>query len=419
MKIISIANQKGGCGKTTTAINLATALSINGKKVLLVDLDAQAHASLGLDIESQDSLYNVISNLTPRKLKIENIIKRVENCFDIAPSSILVGTLEQELADEIGRELKLYEVLSTIKDQYDFILIDCSPSLGILTVNAIRASDEIIIPAETSRFSVQGVEHLVEIVDLVKSRLNHDVKYRVLITMFDSRLRHSFAMLETFKKKFGEYLYDTIIHINVKLKESAVMGKPVAFFDKYSRGSKDYYTLAKELIFLGKQEGDGEGISESESISQVEKEEVVAENVSTSKSVRGELQEEIDKVEAQEAESSTVRPFSKRMQKIVKKEAQKLFSTRFAIDVSGVKSVYVTGSFNDWSLDDSCRLEEVGGDGQWRVDIPLKAGFYKYQFIVDGVWKEDPGNPRRERNSFGDINSLVEVKAAVSASKKN
>jgi len=112
-----------------------------------------------------------------------------------------------------------------------------------------------------------------------------------------------------------------------------------------------------------------------------------------------------------------VRPFSKRIQKIVKEETQKLFPTRFAIDVSGAKSVYVTGSFNDWSLDDSCRLEKV--DGQWRVDIPLKSGFYKYQFIVDGVWKEDPVNPRRERNSFGDINSLVEVKAAESTGKKN
>jgi len=390
MKIISIANQKGGCGKTTTAINLATALSINGKKVLLIDLDAQAHASLGLDVESEDSLYNVISTNTPRKLKIENIIKRVEDSFDIVPSNILVGTREQELADEIGRELKLSEILSTIQDQYDYILIDCSPSLGILTVNAIRASHEIIIPAETSRFSMQGVEHIMEIITLVKSRLEHDVKYRVLVTMFDSRLRHSFVMLDTFRKKFGEYLFDTIIHVNVKLKESAVMGKPVAFFDKYSRGSKDYFTFAKELILLTKQEDGQEDAFKAESASEVQPKEV---------------------------KRSILSPFSKRMTKTVNEEAQGLFPTRFTIDISGAKSVYVTGSFNDWSLDDSCRLEEF--DGKWRVDIALKPGFYKYQFIVDGVWKEDPSNPRRERNSFGDINSLVEVKAPVSASNNN
>ena len=254
MRIIAIANQKGGCGKTTTAINLASALGRNGRRVLLLDLDPQAHASLGLNVESQDSIYNVISRLTPRKLRLDNIIKRIENSFDIVPSNILVGTLEQELADEIGRELKLSEVIAPIKENYDYILIDCAPSLGILTVNALRASDELIIPVETSRFSIQGVEHLLDIVNLVRDRLNHTIQCRVLITMFDSRLRHSFAMLETFRQKFSELLFDTIVHTNVKLKESAVLGQTVAVYDKYSRGTKDYFTLSKEIICAEKKQ---------------------------------------------------------------------------------------------------------------------------------------------------------------------
>ena len=395
MKIISIANQKGGCGKTTTAINLATALGLNKKRVLLIDLDAQAHASLGLDIESQDSLYNVISSLTPRKLKIENIIKRVEDTFDIAPSNILVGTLEQELADEIGRELKLLEIVKTVRDQYDYILIDCPPSLGILTINAIRVSDEVVIPVETSRFSLQGVDHLMDIITLVRERLDHEVKCRVLITMFDSRLRHSFAMFETFKEKFGALLFDTIVHINVKLKESAVSGRPVAFFDQYSRGSKDYYTLAKELLLIEKQEREEGAPGEKE---------VPAESEPAPQEV---TQTEEVVLETMQGRTPSLEPFSEKMQETVAKEAQEFFTTRFAIDALGAKSVYVTGSFNDWSLDDECRLKET--DGQWEVRIPLKAGFYKYQFIVDGVWKEDPGNPRQERNSFGDINSLIQV----------
>ncbi|MCK5014453.1 MAG: AAA family ATPase [Candidatus Omnitrophica bacterium] len=404
MKIISIANQKGGCGKTTTAINLASALGLNKKKVLLIDLDAQAHASLGLDIESQDSLYNVISNLTPRKLKIENIIKRVEDTFDIVPSNILVGTLEQELADEIGRELKLLEIIKTISDQYDYILIDCPPSLGILTINAIRVSDEVIIPVETSRFSLQGVDHLMDIITLVRERLDHEVKCRVLITMFDSRLRHSFAMLETFKEKFETLLFDTIVHINVKLKESAVCGQPVAFFDKYSRGSKDYYTLAKELLLIEKQEKEEEAPKEEEAYS--EPEPAPQEAPQTEEIVLEPTREKMTSLE----------PFSEKMQETVAREAQEFFTTRFAIDAPGAKSVYVTGSFNDWSLDDGCRLKET--DGQWEVYIPLKAGFYKYQFIVDGVWKEDPNNSRRERNSFGDINSLIEVNAEPALEEK-
>ncbi|MBN1870765.1 MAG: AAA family ATPase [Candidatus Omnitrophica bacterium] len=406
MKIISIANQKGGCGKTTTAINLATALGLNKKRVLLIDLDAQAHASLGLDIESQDSLYNVISKLTPRKLKIENIIKRVEGTFDIAPSNILVGTLEQELADEIGRELKLLEIIKTIKDQYDYIIIDCPPSLGILTINAIRVSDEAIIPVETSRFSLQGVGHLMDIITLVKERLDHQVKCRVLITMFDSRLRHSFAMLETIKEKFGTILFDTIIHVNVKLKESAVSGKPVAFFDKYCRGSKDYYSLAKELLLLEKKEKAGDIREGAETPSKATSD--LEEALQTEETVIETTENEISPLELE--------PFSEKMQKMVAREAKAFFTTRFAIEAPGAKSVYVTGSFNDWSLDDGCRLKER--DGQWEVYIPLRPGFYKYQFIVDGVWKEDPGNPRRERNSFGDINSLIEVNSEMALEEK-
>jgi len=390
MKVISIANQKGGCGKTTTAINLADALSQNDKKVLLVDLDPQAHASLGLDIESQDSIYNVISNITPRKLKIENIIKRVEDKFDIVPSNILVGTLEQELSDEIGRELKLLTVFKTIKDQYDYILIDCPPSLGILTVNAIRVSDEILIPVETSRFSMQGVEHLSDIVGLVKDRLNHEVKSTVLVTMFDSRLRHSFSMLSKIKERFKGSMYDSIIHINVKLKEAAVMGKPVSSYDKYCRGSKDYFTLAKEMIFIEKQEED---VKEEPNLKEA------------MKAIEKEKKKTVSEIKKKASPSE----YSPKMEKVIKEEIEDLIPISFSIESLGAKSAYVTGSFNDWALDESCRLKDKNGNGNWSIDLTLKPGVYKYQFIIDGVWKEDPNNPQKERNSFGDINSLIEV----------
>ncbi|MCA9393249.1 MAG: AAA family ATPase [Candidatus Omnitrophica bacterium] len=413
MKIISIANQKGGCGKTTTAINLASALSQNGQRVLLLDLDPQAHASLGLDIESQDSIYNVISKLTPRKLKIENIVQRVEDSFDLVPSNVLVGTLEQELSDEIGRELKLREVIEPLKGAYDYIIIDCPPSLGILTVNAIRVSDEIIVPVETSRFSMQGVDHLMDIVNLVKDRLNHEVKCRILVTMFDSRLRHSFSMLSTFKERFEEILFDTIIHINVKLKESAVMGKTVSTYDKYCRGSKDYFSLAKELLLIEKQELEAEDRAEEASpVAPEIPKSVSADIADLEKSLSAVVEEETlaEETELEERLSGgTMAPMSEQMQEIVRQEINGITSVRFSIEAPEAKSVYVTGSFNDWSLDDTCRMREQ--DGIWEAEISLKPGLYKYQFIVDGVWKEDPRNNRKERNSFGDINSLIEVKA--------
>lgn len=378
MKIISIANQKGGCGKTTSAINLAATLGLNGKRTLLIDLDPQAHATLGLNIDDQNSLYNVISKLTPRKLRIENIIKKVDANFDIVPSNILVGTLEQELADEIGRELKLIEVINTIKDQYDYILIDCPPSLGFLTVNSIRASDEVIIPVETSRFSMQGVDHLMDIINLIRDRLNHPVTCRVLITMFDSRLRHSFAMLGKMKEKFDGILISTIIHINVKLKESAVMGESVIKYDKYCRGSKDYFSLAKELILWEKGE-------------RVEPQKI-----------------EVPQIETVAEETIVPEGLTQRMRDLVKQETQDLLTTTFTIEAPDAQSVYVTGSFNDWSLDESCRM--TNDNGTWRTTLALKPGIYKYQFIIDGKWQEDPQNAMKERNSFGDINSLIEIK---------
>jgi len=368
MKIISIANQKGGCGKTTTAINLAATLAFNNQKVLLVDLDPQAHATLGLNMDDQNSLYNCISKLTPHKLKIKDIIKKVSKSFDIVPSNVLVGTLEQELADEIGRELKLFEVISEIKDLYDYILIDCPPSLGFLTVNAIRASDELIIPVETSRFSMQGVDHLMDIANLIRERLNHPVVAKVLITMFDSRLRHSFTMLGKMKEKFSGMLFETIVHTNVKLKEAEVMGEAVIKYDKYCRGSKDYLSLSREIL-----------------------------------SAKGTF------LAPPEEKSEAYEP-SPRMQELIEKETKEfLGTTAFILKAPQAQSVYVTGSFNDWAMDEHYRLSNK--EGLWRVDLDLKPGVYKYQFIVDGKWQEDPSNTNIERNSFGDINSVLEVKA--------
>lgn len=291
---------------------------------------------------------------------------------------------------------------------YDYVIIDCPPSLGILTVNAIRVSDELIIPVETSRFSMQGVDHLMDIVNLVKDRLNHEVKCRVLVTMFDSRLRHSFAMLATFKERFEKMMFDTIIHINVKLKESAVMGKTVSAYDKYCRGSKDYYSLAKELILMDKREN--QEFEQSFSETKIEKKAANPVERFTKELDEKELSLQVqDLSELTPKTMDTLAPMSDQMKEIVKQEMNGLTTICFSIEAPEAKSVYVTGSFNDWSLDDTCRMKEK--DGQWEAEIPLKPGLYKYQFIVDGVWKEDPRNNRKERNSFGDINSLIEVKA--------
>ncbi len=359
MRIISVTNQKGGCGKTTTAINLAACLASNDRRVLLIDLDPQAHATLGLNIDADLSIYNVLSKLTNNRVNLEQIIKNVGHNFDLAPSSIVLSTLEQELAGEIGRESRLRDTLSNFRRDYDYILIDCPPNLGILTVNAIRAANEIIVPVEASRFALEGLGQLIEIVNLVRDRLSHDVKYRVLVANFDSRLRHSFRILERIKTTFKDRLFGTIVHVNVKLKEAQSQGCHILSYDKYCRGAKDYFSLSREIITQ-------------------EKAPVPA---------AGELR--------------------KKMEEIIKERLPKFTEVNFSISAPEARDVYVAGDFNDWHLDESSRMEQESG--AWRKRTKLMAGRYHYRFVIDGRWVEDPNNPIRETNPYGEMDSLIEI----------
>jgi len=361
MRIISITNQKGGCGKTTTAINLAASLSSNKRKVLLIDLDPQAHATLGLNIKSELSIYNVLSKLTSKKSKLEDIIQKVDENFDIAPSSIILSTLEQELAGEIGRESRLWETINNFKGDYDYILIDCPPNLGILTINAIRATSEVIVPVEASRFSLEGLSQLADIINLVNERLNHSVNYSVLVTNFDSRLRHSFNMLDKIKSTFKDRMFSTIIHVNVKLKEAQNQGTHIFNYDKYCRGTKDYFSLSREII-----------TQEKPPIETLD--------------LKGKMEE----ILAQELP-----------------KLSKLTEVVFSVFAPEAKEVYVAGDFNGWKIDDDSRL--INHSGTWSRKVNLDPGRYHYRFVIDGKWMEDFSNPKREVNPFGQLNSLLEV----------
>lgn len=356
MEVLAIANQKGGCGKTTTATNLAAALAINGKKTLLIDLDPQAHASLGLGAEKDVSIYDCLSKISKKRCSLRDIIVGIQPNFDLAVSNIMLSTIDQEFADEIGRESRLHDILKTVEDAYDYCLIDCPPNLGFLTVNAIRACQNLIIPVEASRFSVDGVKRLIEIVDLIKERLSHPVGYRLLVNNFDSRLRHSFNILNSIKETFGDKVFDTIVHINVKIKEAQSCGQTVFGFDKYSRGSKDYYSLSREII-----SGD-QGIVEK---------------------------------------------ISQRLRKIVKQKADDFIPVTFRIPSTLGQDIYIVGDFNNWIADENSRLTRE--NGCWKKDLNIKPGSYRYRFIIDGKWQEDPTNPNLEKNPFGEFDSLLKI----------
>ncbi|MGA2774743.1 MAG: AAA family ATPase [Candidatus Omnitrophota bacterium] len=378
MRIICVTNQKGGCGKTTTAINLAASLSLNDRKVLLIDLDPQAHATLGLNIKADLSIYNVLSKITSKKAQLEEIIKNVNPNFDIAPSGMILSTLEQELAGEIGRESCLNDTINNFKGSYDYLIIDSPPNLGILTVNAIRASSEVIIPVEASRFSLEGVSQLLSIIELIKDRLNHKVRQRVLVANFDSRLRHSFEMLNKIKADFKDILFSNIVHVNVKLKEAQNSGTHIFNFDKYCRGAKDYFSLSREII-----------TAETE----------VPEKFPTELKdiVKRFTEKKMAKVE-------------KRLNEILKEELPKLNEVVFSVSAPAAKEVFLVGEFNNWKADESGKMNNV--DGTWIKSLMLHPGKYRYRFIIDGSWTEDEKNPLKESNPFGTLDSFVEVEKA-------
>ena len=254
MRIIAGANQKGGCGKTTTAINLSSSLAMRGQKVLLIDFDPQAHATMGLNIRPSDlqvTMYDVMKAGNDGFVGIDDIIIPVRENFDLAPSNATLSAVEQELSGVDGRESRLLCAIESLKKAPDYIIIDCPPSIGHLCFNALRACNEVIIPIDLSLFSLRGVSKLMEIVILLKEKLGDDMETRALITMYDHRTRYARHVLDKVKEEFGENVFETVIRYNIRLRETVDSGLPIGEYDKHSIGHRDYEDLADEVMRSG------------------------------------------------------------------------------------------------------------------------------------------------------------------------
>ena len=248
-KIIAIANQKGGVGKTTTSINLAASLGVLEKKVLLIDADPQANATsgLGIDVETVEiGTYQLLEHTNTAK---EAILQTETPNLDIIASHIDLVAIEIELVDKDDREYMLKRALAEVKDDYDFIIIDCAPSLGLLTLNALTAADAVIIPIQCEYFALEGLGKLLNTVKSVQKIHNPDLDIEgLLLTMYDSRLRLSNQVVEEVQKHFNDMVFKTIIQRNVRLSEAPSFGESIINFDASSRGAVNYLSLAKEVI---------------------------------------------------------------------------------------------------------------------------------------------------------------------------
>lgn len=251
-KIITVANQKGGVGKTTTSVNLGSCLAYIGKRVLLVDIDPQGNATSGVGIEKADvdhCIYDVLVD----DVEASKVIKQtnVEN-LEVIPATIQLAGAEIELVSTISREVRLKRALDEVKGNYDYVLIDCPPSLGLLTINALTASDAVLIPVQCEYYALEGLSQLLNTVRLVQKHLNHELAIEgVLLTMLDARTNLGLQVIEEVKKYFQDKVYKTIIPRNIRLSEAPSHGEPIIIYDPKSRGAEVYLDLAKEVVTSG------------------------------------------------------------------------------------------------------------------------------------------------------------------------
>jgi chromosome partitioning protein len=420
MRTIAVINQKGGCGKTTTSINLAACLARLGYKTLLADMDPQGHCAVGLavpDEQIERTIYNCLiepTDGTPSKLS--EVVWQIATDFDLCPANIRLAAFEQVFSGRPGREDRLVRALEPVQNNYQWCIIDCPPNVGLLTFNALRACDEVLVPVETGFFSLHGLSRMMETLDELRERCGKQIKIRVLPTLYDTRTKLAREVLAELRAKFKEHLMESTVNFNTKLKEAASFGQPITEYDPGSRGYKDFVNLAREL--MGHRPADVEQTS-SEKLSRpmelVQRAKQLAQltNFQFGKNAVQTVNEMTPAglaTTAGTAMSTIEAPAKTTEQKIEETYGVKQIGSDvvFAAHFENARRVQIAGDFNNWSAM-STPLRSNGDPSKWIAKLPLLPGRYRYRFIVDGRWTNDPHNVRVEKNEYGELNNVVEV----------
>jgi len=406
MKTIAITNQKGGCGKTTIAINLAACLAREGKRTLLVDMDPQGHCGLGLAVPEEQIELSIADVLlgteTGVQVELNRVIWQIATNFDLAPSRIDLAAFEQRMAGRDQRDLRLAEALASVADQYDFVVVDCPPHVGLLTFNALRAADAALVPVETGYFCLQSVGKQIETIEQIRRQADHQLMVRVVANQYDVRTKLGREVLSELRKRHGQLLCRSFINFNTKLKEAASLGQAITEYDPASAGMRDFSKLARELAGM-EEPPEAPAVPEEVPADVLDRAEKLAAKADQLLATSTTL---VDLEQRRDHEPATPQEVQERIETIYG-VSQTGDGVQFAAHAPGAREVLLAGDFNDWSPQ-STPMTRRDSDN-FETLVPLEPGRYRYRLVVDGRWQQDPCNEAVEVNPYGELNSIVEV----------
>ncbi|MFQ6036816.1 MAG: AAA family ATPase [Sedimentisphaerales bacterium] len=434
MRTIAVVNQKGGCGKTTIAINLASALAEVQKRVLLVDMDPQSHCAVGLAVpeeQIEQSIYDVlISKSRNEPIRLTEILWQISDRLELAPASIDLSAFEQQMTGIAERECCLRDVLAEISSEYDYAIIDCPPAVGLLTFNALRAATDVIVPVETGYFALHGLSKQLETLSILCKRCSQQVNVRVLASMYDIRTKMAREILAELRSHFADKMFRTVVNFNTKIKEASSFGQPINEYDSASKGQRDFRSLAEEVIGSEAKRQHRQAVDslahQLESISTTAEEllQVAQPQTKAESTCRptGEPDAKVEQYLSEEPEpgSREGRPAELSRSPRTLTETDAKLSDYYGVNQINdavifvslyprANSVQIAGDFNDWQPARN-PMQRIGDSGVWQTEMKLPQGKYRYRLVVDGQWQQDPYNELTEVNPFGEFNSVIEVK---------
>ncbi len=359
MRRIALVNQKGGCGKTITAINLSSSLAAKGRKVLLIDLDPQGHSAMGLGVAPvtvEKSIYEVLIG----ESTIEEAVISVRDNLDIVCSDVVLSAFEQVMSGEQGRELKLAKCTEGIQSKYDYLILDCPPSVGLITINGLMAASEVIIPVDPSYFSIDGVEKQLETIRVLAKKTGHHLSAKILANNIDRRTKFCREMAEFLKTTYPDNCFRTVINTCTALREAAGLGIPLVEHNKDCIAFRDFTELTRETM-----------------------------------SPESEI----------EVDTSIIEFL---LQNHMRQEDMEHGKVLFSMDAPENAEVCIAGDFNNW-VPEPLNLINSGGKVMWCKTIPLKPGSYAYKYVVNDKWIADPKNENFVDDLCGGRNSIINI----------